>query len=331
MRINSSCTARRVKEPHGFTLVELLVVITIIGILIALLLPAVQAAREAARRMQCSNNLKQLGIAIHNFASANNALPPSRQPCFHGTWVQALAPYMEQQNFTDLWNSARAPDGRVWGYFKQPATTRAYQISSLYCPSRRSPPQLSVTGDARNGGTRCPGALADYAIVIGDRPHADPNYWDNTLGIIRGAWAVASGDCLPSNTNFDETSRLDGAMSYHFTFADIKDGLSNTIFMGEKHVPPTGFGTSSAADTSTYNNDDLEIFGRDAGPGFGLIMNTEESTTNSRLCFGSYHTGVCQFVLGDGSVRALAVSLDTTVLGCLACRDDGEVIASSDY
>ena len=89
---------------RGFTLVELLVVIAIIAILIALLLPAVQAAREAARRTQCVNNLKQIGLAIHNFHDVFLGLPPTRQICHHGTWANILWPYLEQGPAADQWD-----------------------------------------------------------------------------------------------------------------------------------------------------------------------------------------------------------------------------------
>src|SRR6186713_297456 len=95
----SSCQQRRV----GFTLVELLVVIAIIGVLVALLLPAVQMAREAARRSSCQNNLRQIGIATHNFHDVQNQLPPVRVSNNHATWFVLIMPYMEQGNIAQLW------------------------------------------------------------------------------------------------------------------------------------------------------------------------------------------------------------------------------------
>src|ERR1700761_5698705 len=89
----------------GFTLIELLVVISIIAVLIALLLPAVQAAREAARRAQCTNNLKQIGLGMHNYESANGCFPPGEKGCCWGTWCVFVLPYIEQQALYKAWNS----------------------------------------------------------------------------------------------------------------------------------------------------------------------------------------------------------------------------------
>jgi prepilin-type N-terminal cleavage/methylation domain-containing protein len=332
MRFDSPCTVRRPRGPHGFTLVELLVVITIIGILIALLLPAVQAAREAARRMQCGNNLKQMGLAVHNFANANNAMPPSRVPPFQATWALSLAPFMEEQNLVDLWDSCKAPDGLIYGFFKQPDATRAHQMPVLYCPTRRAPPQLSVDGDKRDSAdTHHPGALSDYAIVIGDRMRESDGvyskYWDDFGHSARGVFVTASADYVPPYpAGLVAESRLTGNIRYNLDLAQVTDGLSNTICIGEKHVPPTGFGMDAYNDTSVYNNDNLEKFGRIAGPSYGLVLDLETNNGFSKFSFGSCHTGICQFVFGDASVRGLATSIDTTILGSLACRNDGNVI-----
>ncbi len=321
---------------HGFTLVELLVVITIIGILIALLLPAVQAAREAARRMQCGNNLKQIGLAIHNFANTYNALPPTRYGCFDGTWAIVLAPYYEEGNFYEQWTALKPASGTPWGYYEQSAENRLHQIAGLYCPSRRSPSQgsegtVSVNGDDRNGNLsdRKPGALGDYAAVIGDKrngPDGDPGhgnfYWDFE-GYCRGAWQAAAtpdAQCLGSDPNYRAPT---GSYRYKLSFSDILDGTSNTLLVGEKHVPRDSFGRFSAYDTSIYNPDELATYARLAGPGYSLAM---RDTDPVNINFGSSHSGVCQFVFGDGRVTSLSVSLNTDVLGYLACRKDGNVI-----
>jgi prepilin-type N-terminal cleavage/methylation domain-containing protein len=305
---------------HGFTLVELLVVITIIGILIALLLPAVQAAREAARRMQCSNNLKQIGLAIHGFHDTEGAIPPTRYANNRGgTWVRAVLPYLEQQGLSDRWAAAPWPVPDYGGYFNLLTDAdRQYQLPMMLCPTRRTPPQLSIDGDTRSGIHRA-GALGDYAAVMGDcltdptKPPPAPKCWDyvrTSRGPMRMAFPIGNGE-TPLN---------------QLTFADVTDGLSCTIFMGEKHVRSDQFGRVASYDTSIYNNNDLEVFARIAGPGYGLAILPDDAYN---VNFGSYHPGVCQFVFGDGSVAGISTSINTVVLGNLACRFDGNIIPAN--
>src|SRR5262249_35610030 len=122
---------------------------------------------------------------------------------------------------------------------------------------------------------------------------------------------------------WDKDNPANGAFQYGtlpINFAAITDGLSNTLFVGEKHVPLGHFG-EGGWDCSSYNGDNGCSF-RHAGPGVGLVVNT----TSTSYAFGSYHPGICQFVMGDGSVRPLPVSINTTTLGYLAVRNDGQVI-----
>jgi prepilin-type N-terminal cleavage/methylation domain-containing protein len=110
-------------QRRGFTLIELLVVIAIIGVLIALLLPAVQAAREAARRAQCSNNLKQIGLGMHNYQSTYNCLPQGMRGCCWGSWLVPILPYVEQQALFNAWNSFGNNSGKP-GFIDGPAPLR---------------------------------------------------------------------------------------------------------------------------------------------------------------------------------------------------------------
>jgi len=328
------------KQP-AFTLIELLVVIAIIGILIALLLPAVQTAREAARRSQCANHLKQIGLAIHNFHNARSKLPPTRLPCYTGTWAVALLPYLEEQNFSDTWNPRRA----FWFQDEEAVQT---QVPIYYCPTRRGPTQLSVAddeGDGRRSVGHRPAALADYAVVVGDGQlikTPDGNFiptWDypleETTGpIINGLPEIPqlcpAGPPGGSGWRHDPDFRLDETVRSKLllSLGDIVDGTSKTIFVGEKHVALLHFGKVRFNDNSIYNPDKLLTIGRFAGPGFGLARDPNEEPAGN---FGSYHPGICQFVFGDGRVTPLSTSVDMQILGFLATRRGGELTAAQDY
>ena len=306
----------------GFTLVELLVVIAIIGVLVALLLPAIQAARESARRTQCKNNLKQIGLATHNYHDARQEIPPSRVGCHHGSWAVFLWPYLEQAAVAERWVHGKS-------YYGQPDGNAAVSLSVYLCPTRRGPPQLSIEGDERDGPGHKPGGLSDYAVAIGDGDgYQGDGGRDETLPDDR----IPNGSYRWSDTpNCYGFSAKDlffqGDFQSITSFKNVTDGLSNTIFVGEKHInSEEDFGRRSKYDNSVYNPDQHRTISRYGGPLAPIAPSPDEPIKSNKAQFGSWHPGICNFVLGDASVRSISSSLDPLVLRNLVVKHAGNVV-----
>jgi prepilin-type N-terminal cleavage/methylation domain-containing protein/prepilin-type processing-associated H-X9-DG protein len=307
---------------HGFTLIELLVVIAIIAILIGLLLPAVQKVREAAVRSTCQNNLKQIGLAIHNYHDSFNQLPPARVGRdAYATWPVLVAPYLEAQNFANLWDVTRI-------YQQQPnALARTTTLKVFFCPTRRSPmtspaSENGVSGQDGNGNLES--ACGDYACCDGDgnnRNTADAN------------GAMISPVVVNPNVGDDNPypARILSFRS-RTTFASITDGLSTTLLVGEKHVRHGELGLANDGDDAYYSGYGYTTAQRSAGwyvDGSGVRQNKplmKPDDAASTIRFGSWHPGVCQFVFCDGSVHALPVNIDIELLRRLAVRNDRQPV-----
>jgi prepilin-type N-terminal cleavage/methylation domain-containing protein len=151
----------------GFSLIEMLVVIAVISVLVGLLLPAVQKARESANRISCANNLKQIGLACRQYEMDNKSLPPTFKRDQGASWMVLILPYLEQGNLYKQWDLSKT-------YYQQNDTARLSQVSVYFCPSRRAPsmaPLASISGDvpsdSPDDAPNVPGALADYAGNLG--------------------------------------------------------------------------------------------------------------------------------------------------------------------
>ncbi|CAN5268657.1 DUF1559 domain-containing protein [soil metagenome] len=280
----------------AFTLIELLVVIAIISTLIGMLLPAVQKAREAASRISCGNNLKQIGLALINYDGTVGRMPPSRDGVGMATWAIHLLPMMEQDNLYRQWNFG-AP------YYQQNSVARTTAVRNYFCPSRRTSADMpggSVSGDLPSnstwGGSHMPGAMGDYAAVIDKSGFDMPN---STTPSLSGAFQAGIGNRL----------------------TDFPDGSSNTFLVGEKHIPlnKNGYG---AWDCSMYNGDYYQCSCRTASTLYPLTTNPQDTGWK----FGSRHTLVVLFVFADGHVQNIPQTLSPQILELLTQRNDGQVI-----
>jgi prepilin-type N-terminal cleavage/methylation domain-containing protein len=286
-------------QRFGFTLVELLVVIAIIGVLVALLLPAVQSAREASRRTQCANNLRQIGLGVHGFNDTYNYLPYTRLDT-RETWAVLLLPYIEQKAMFDKWVLTKQ-------YYDQLPEVRETTLKTYVCPTRRKPPVKSLGGDVHQNGqlAHVPGGVGDYAVSSGN-PSGATDYYEN---------GTFSGTLYTQHTAANGPFWYKGP--YPMRIPQITDGISNVLFVGEKHVAVKNLNMEG----SIYNGDHGNSF-KKAGVGAPLVRNPQQASGN----FGSWHPGVCQFNLGDGSVRTIRNEIDLTVLGYMAHRFDGNPV-----
>ena len=305
---------------RGFTLVELLVVITIIGILIALLLPAVQAAREAARRLQCTNNLKQLGLATLNYEAANHCLPVSVAhidtianigSTIHSgmSWFVGILPYIENQGLYDALDlRGEAPSGKG---IMNPSNAQYIKktLPALMCPSD-SPAKLTKDDVWCAVPANLEFAVTNYAGVIG--PSIDSTS-------IFSSCTSCSGYCENNNTPCTGTFWRYNIAS-PVTIADIKDGTSNTIIVGEVLPDYDSFKVWALSNGACGSTCPLLNY----KPPIGTF--DPWSDWANMIGFRSAHPGGVHFTWADGHVSFLNETINNDIYHYLSTRAGGESI-----
>jgi len=310
---------------RGFTLVELLVVIAIIGVLIALLLPAVQQAREAARRMQCTNNLKQVGLGLHNYHSAFNTLPPhGAQP--HGpTWWVHILPFMEQGN---IYDQLRFRDYDFLFSGNVPNRTVMHELAPTYmiCPSSALP-QFIERGNNSSWNPPIAKVLkANYVAISGGDDHPSTDSSQTPPGPHSGGGMFVQARTLKLRDATDGTSNV-AVIGEQSGWGTNQNDLRSYIY-GSSWVSNAPLATPAGPDTFAdfnaarcYNITTIRY-----QVGFRNVVSGQTNQTGCNTPLLSAHPGGAMILLGDGSVRFIAETIQLQTMKNLANRDDGNVL-----
>ncbi|MDO4582939.1 MAG: DUF1559 domain-containing protein [Planctomycetia bacterium] len=346
----------------GFTLVELLVVIAIIGMLVGLLLPAVQQAREAARQMQCNNNLRQLALASLNVESSSRVFPGTgwgygwigdpdagtgmKQP---GSWCYALLPALEQNALYQLPADGEVPENPQPQQKTGATEMQKVAIATFYCPSRRSVKTYPAKNprNMNNYDQYSSCGKTDYAGNAGT--------YSGSVGVVAtltGPNTATVAAWRKNNSWATYTSEYTGIfyVMSQTTIGEIRDGLSNTYLIGEKFLNPDCYEDLTYGNSTSQNgDDDYSLFcGADVDhlrttyTGSYSSSNVFQQSTSARLPtqdregietsgshkFGSCHAGSFGMAMCDGSVHRISYSIDAEVHHCKGSRADGQAASS---
>ena len=310
----------------GFTLIELLVVIAIISMLVAMLLPGVQMARESARRVQCKNHLMQIGIAIQNYEMAHRVLPPgsvndtgpieSLPRGYHMSWIVQLLPYM------DGGNTHRHIDFSQSIYAKRNAEARAQPMWLLHCPSSFLP--TTVTAPVNPGETTADGKTGNVATktTIGTSSFAGVHHDGQPQPADENTKPDAATESKDIPINVDQNGVL--FLNSSVTYKQIPDGSSHTVFVGETADTKGGLGWASGT-RSTLRNGGTPI--NKTSP---ILTGAPPSPMDPASVggFGSFHQSGANFLFGDSSGRIINEDIDPNVYRRLLNRRDGELLGS---
>jgi prepilin-type N-terminal cleavage/methylation domain-containing protein/prepilin-type processing-associated H-X9-DG protein len=326
-RLSATRPFRFGPRPKAFTLVELLVVIAIIGILVALLMPAVQTAREAARRSQCTNNMKQIGLGVDQYENSNNKFPPGRKGCdgiTTGSSNRHPNPAMPNYEVNNGVSCANDPPAQRMGYSMFVCILPYMELSGLYknfdlttlwldgsvltprnkvavlqrptefvCPSDPSPATNTVHGGTDEA--NAPGATGSYAVVSGT---IGPPGIDNAIKIDN-----------------------DGPFLYkkQYLRRDIVDGVSHTLFVGELRDGLNKWSMGLRHTSLRYTTNPVNT-----RPGKGLSYTYDNVTYNA--AFGSRHPGGANFCFGDGHVGFITDEIDMAIYHALSTRANKDAL-----